>query len=124
MNPDVALAEAVGVETWKHGDDLCDCVFQRIGEWSNPYLGTVHQVRFCCAWARLREVWPDLFRDTFTGDQRAWNGEDDMPRALWVRQVAISMGITIPEARSLLKDREPPKGIRRPKAKRKWWQWR
>ena len=120
---EVRVAYDSAVAEWKHGDDLCDCTFQRIGEWSNPYLGTVHQVRFCCAWARLREMWPDLFRET-QGEQMAWNGEDAMPRALWHRQVALAMGIDVPEARTLLADREPPRGIRRPKAKRSWWQWR
>ena len=27
-----------GVE-WEYHDDLCDCTYQRIGFWTNPYIG-------------------------------------------------------------------------------------
>lgn len=123
---DTLLAEAVGAAEWVHGDDLCDCVFQRIAKWENPYLGATYQVRFCCAWKRLQEMWPDLFRET-QGTQQAWNGESDMPRALWHRQVALAMGLTVPEAREMLRESEPPKGQPRPqprpKARRRKWPW-
>ena len=45
-----AIAEALAIASipeiqWKHGDDLCDCTFQRIGFWTNPYLAKTLQVR-------------------------------------------------------------------------------
>lgn len=125
MNALLDVLNATETE-WKHGDDLCDCTFQRIGKWENPYIGATYQVRLCCAWARLQEVWPDLFRET-QGEQQAWNGEDDMPRALWHRQIALATGKSLPETRQMLSESVPPQGQPRPRPKvrkkRAWWQF-
>lgn len=94
-----SILAPVGEVEWKHGDDRCDCTFQRIGYWQNPYLGVAHEIRLCCAWARLRELWPDLFRDYVTNEPRDWDGAADMPRALWHRQVAIREGVPLADVR-------------------------
>ena len=45
---------------WEHGDDLCDCTFQRIGYWTNPYLARTMEVRLCCIWKILAEQNPEI----------------------------------------------------------------
>ena len=49
--------------TWTHGDDLCNCTFQRIGDWSNPYLALTRRVRVCCLEQRMLEGNEDLVQD-------------------------------------------------------------
>ena len=94
---------------WKHGDDLCDCTFQRIGMWKNPYLAETLEVRMCCIWAELYKQFPQFVR-TIPGyfDDNAgewitepmeWNGETEMPRALHFRQVSRKLGVSLDEAR-------------------------
>lgn len=113
----LSIAELPEVQ-WKHGDDLCDCVFQRIGMWKNPYLATTQEIRLCCVWAELGKMFPDFVRtipgyfnentqrwDTNPWD---WNGETEMPKALWHRQLARKLGCTVAEARAM--SLEPPAG--------------
>ena len=117
----LAIAGLPDVE-WTHGDDLCDCIFQRIGLWKNPYLAETLEVRMCCIWAELYKQFPDFVR-TIPGywldnEQRwetvpwEWNGETDMPTYLWYRHLARKQGRTVGEIRAEYADRdaERPRG--------------
>lgn len=112
-----------GIE-WEHDDDLCDCTYQRIGFWTNPYLGETLKYRFCCIWAKFAEMFPDFVQVIpayFDGNSRRyiegcapWDGESDMPRAIWYRQLAHQQGRSLTEIRAEYADLEPPKGVKRP----------
>ena len=105
---------------WKMHDDLCDHIYQRIGQWTNPYLGSTHELRLCCIWAKLYEQYPEYVRDipgwfdhntnTWQEGQLEWNGEDVMPRAIWYRQLAVKEGRPLSEIRAEYADQEPPQG--------------
>ncbi len=109
--------------TWDYDDDLCDCTFQRIGYWTNPYLARTMKVRFCCLWAELAKTYPHLIQEIpafdnyntheWESEPHQWNGEDDMPRALWYRQLAVRKGLSLETIRNLYADKQPPKGWRR-----------
>lgn len=90
-------------ESWDHQDDLCDCVFQRIGYWMNPYIGETLEVRWCCVWKELFALIPEIasFIRTTKHEPAEWNGETEMPRAIHVRQVANDQGVSVAEAREL-----------------------
>ena len=110
----LALQEALEIlqnahteDAWDHQDDRCDCTFQRIGYWSNPYIGETLEVRMCCIWKELYKQFPEYVRVT-KGEPAQWNGEADMPRSIWVRQLANETGLSVSEARCL--NLEPPKG--------------
>lgn len=111
----LALEEALAIvdakEAWNVNDDLCDCPNQRTFAISNPYHGVTEEVRLCCLFAELRRHWPEHFRTTVQ-EPAEWNGETDMPKSLWHRQLATELGMTVSQARSM--GLEPPKG--RPKA--------
>ncbi len=96
---------------WNVQDDLCDCVYQRVNTWWNPYIGEFLETRLCCVWAKFEEMWPELFRRT-KSEPAMWNGEADMPPAIWHRQMANHLGVPLAEARTLAGP--APKG--RPKA--------
>ena len=112
---------------WEHGDDLCDCTFQRIGYWANPYIGRTLEFRLCCSWAKLIELHPELQEfareipafDNYNIGQwetkpAPWDSEDeDMPYALWHRQLAVQQGITVAEARERYGHLQPPKRVQR-----------
>ncbi len=95
---------------WRDHDDLCDCTFQRVCQWTNPYFGT-HEERLCCIWAKLHEMFPGCSRDIpayFDINEQAWktkledwNAEFDMPAAVWHRHLAAKRGISVSEARAL-----------------------
>lgn len=119
----VAALGALPETIWLHDDDACDCTFQRIGLWKNPYLGETLEVRMCCIWAELYKLFPQFVRTTpayLTGDDewqpgaREWDGEADMPRAIWYRQLAQMTGRTLPEIRAAYANQEAPKGKPRP----------
>jgi hypothetical protein len=106
-------------------DDECDCLFQRIGWWTNAHLGRTMEFRLCCAWAKLIELHPELAAfvreipahdnpntGQYETEPLAWNGEDDMPRGLWYRQLAAKTGLPLPEVRREYDHLEPPKGDR------------
>lgn len=105
---------------WEHGDDLCDCSFQRISYWMNPYLGETEKIRLCCLYKELEDSFPHLFQhikgywdeneNEWIMGQMEWNGEDDMPRALWNRQLAIREGLPVEVIRERTRLLEPPKG--------------
>lgn len=107
---------------WTNQDDLCDCTFQRIGEWTNPYLGSTLRVRFCCVWEEFQRQWPQHFEvidagyDHNTGEYvrepMEWNGEADMPRSFWYRQIQKITGQSLDRIRAQYGDQEPPKGWR------------
>ncbi len=107
---------------WVHGDDLCDCTFQRIGFWTNPYIARTYEVRLCCMWADLGKMFPDNIReinastDLNTGElvdePMVWNGEADMPRDIWYRQLAVVRGESLETVREKFADIEPPKGVK------------
>lgn len=107
---------------WNHDDDACDCTFQRIGMWKNPYLGETLEVRMCCIWAELYKLFPQFVRVTpayLVEDEawettvREWDGEGDMPRSIWYRQLARKEGISLAEARVRYAHLDPPKGTPR-----------
>ncbi len=127
---DTAIADVVAAmggtlseDIWTHEDDACDCTFQRVGLWKNPYLGETLHVRWCCIWAELYRLFPQFVRVTpayLSGEDewqpgvREWDGESDMPRAIWYRQLRRQTGRTLPEIREAYGSMEPPKGRTRP----------
>jgi len=125
----ILTAEIPGIE-WVHGDDLCDCTFQRIGEWTNPYIASTLRVRFCCIWEELFKQFPEFVQripayydgnsKRFVAEPWDWDAEYDMPRALWHRHVAAKEGWVRPlaEIRAEKADEEPPKAVRRQRAAR------
>ncbi len=109
---------------WDVNDDACDCVFQRIGFWTNPYIGETQEVRLCCIWEELYKLFPQHVRRTkafydynaneWSPGPRQWNGEADMPPSIWYRHVANRDNITVAEARERYAHLSPPVGIPRP----------
>ena len=108
---------------WATGDDKCDCIFQRIGFWTNPYLAVTHEIRLCCLYAEFAKVWPDIFRTTqaywdgniaeWVENPAPWDNEDSpMPVSIWHRQIARKTGKTLAEVRAKYRGRESE----RPKA--------
>ena len=105
---------------WRDHDDLCDCTFQRVCQWTNPHLGTTHEERLCCIWAKIHEMFPGCSRDIpayfdinaqeWVPEVVPWNGEFDMPPALWHRQIARVLGISVAEAREHPLAKGPPRG--------------
>jgi hypothetical protein len=105
---------------WMHGDDLCDCSFQRIGEWTNPYIAKTLRVRFCCIWEELHKQYPDFVQtipgyfdendDKIVTDPAEWDGDTDMPRALWHRQIQAVTNRPLDEIRKKFAHLDPPKG--------------
>lgn len=112
-------------EFWDVQDDKCDCTYQRIGMWTNPYLAETLEVRMCCIWAELYKLFPDKVRVTpafldynrneWSPELREWDGEGDMPESMWFRQLAKKHGKTVSEIRQEYKERmdEKPKGVKR-----------
>ena len=108
---------------WGPYDDLCDCVFQRIQWMTNPYIGRTMEVRMCCIWAELYKMFPQFMRDipgydvqnvrtkTYEAKPAEWNGEFDMPRAIWHRQLAVQMNLPLSRVRELYGDQEPPRRV-------------
>ena len=124
LSPAIIQALSIGMlpdVQWKVHDDLCDCVYQRIGMWTNPYLAETLEVRMCCIWAKIYELFPEYVRnvpafwdynaDEWVTEPAEWNGEDDMPAAIWHRQIARKQDISVAEARAL--NLPAPKGKRR-----------
>jgi hypothetical protein len=114
LSPAVVEMLATGnlpTTAWETHDDLCDCTYQRIGMWTNPYLAETLEVRMCCIWADLYKQYPDYVRTVpgywddnakeWVTEPMEWNGEDDMPDAIWVRHLARKYDITVQEARAL-----------------------
>ena len=112
--------------TWNGLDDGCDCSFQRVGFFTNPYLAETLEVRFCCFWAEWHKEHPEWVRTTpafreynrneWVTEPADWNGEADMPSALWYRQLARQQDRPIAEIRAEYqhRDSERPKGRGQP----------
>ncbi len=127
LSPAIVQALALGSLPdiqWKQNDDLCDCVYQRVGMYTNPYLAETLEIRMCCIWEEIYKVFPEHVRlvpafwnyntDEWVTEPMEWNGEDDMPVSIWHRQLARQRGISVAEARSL--NLPAPKGqLRQPK---------
>ena len=109
---------------WLHGDDLCDCTFQRIGEWTNAYLGKTLRVRMCCIWSELYKQFPQFVQDIdasydyntheWVKEPQAWDSPDsDMPTYLWYRQLAQLEGRALSDVRDEYSERqhERPKAL-------------
>ena len=114
----LALEQALQIiqaqDTWNAEDDLCECVYQRIGYWNNPYIGETLEVRLCCVWAEIEKAYPQFFRRTQI-EPAEWNGEADMPRSIWLRQMAAVGNIPLQIMRDSATG-DPPKGTpRKPK---------
>ena len=113
LSPGVIEALTIGSlpdVQWKHEDDLCDCTFQRIGMWKNPYLAETLEIRLCCVWEELAKQYPEFVRTVpgyWNDNERKWetkpwewNGESEMPKAIWYRQLARSQGRPLAEIRA------------------------
>ena len=119
--PNILLAlETLPEVRWIHGDDLCDCTFQRIGWWTNPYIGKTLTVRLCCIWAEIYKQYPEFVQEIDAFDYSGefligtanWDGElHDMPRYLWYRQLATRTGKSLEQIRIEYRDKEPPKSL-------------
>ena len=122
-----ALIEAMSIGSlpdveWKQGDDLCDCTYQRLGSWTNPYIGETLEVRWCCIWAELGKQFPEFVRtvpasydhnqERWITQTRAWDGEAEMPKAIWYRHLARKLDRPLSEIRAEYsqKDHLRPKG--------------
>lgn len=111
---------------WNVNDDACDCVFQRIGFFTNPYIGETLEVRLCCIWEEIHKLFPQHVRRTkafydynaneWVPGSWDWNGEHEMPRSTWYRQMANRDGISVAEARERYAHLVPPAGVPRPQA--------
>ena len=119
-----AATELLPEVRWTHGDDLCNCTFQRIGEWTNPYLGRTLRVRFCCIWKELYKQYPEFVQEipaywddnesAFIPTPMDWDSEDaEMPKHLWHRQVAIREGKALEQVRQELRGKTPPQPVAR-----------
>lgn len=121
----LSISELPDVQ-WLNEDDLCDCTFQRIGMWKNPYLAETLEIRLCCVWAELAKQYPDFVRTIpgYWDDNNKewitqpwdWNGESAMPKALWLRQLARKQDRPLSEIREEYADLDHlrPKGEVRP----------
>ena len=115
---------------WQVDDDLCDCPFQRIRWWTNPYLSKTTEIRLCCFYKKLGEMFPelavfmrdiDMFDDYkkegkdegdryhWTDRVLEWTADSDMPRALWYRQIQTLTGMDLEVIRTTFQNQEPPK---------------
>lgn len=122
MEADVLQALLSGTESalpihWVQGDDLCDCMEERIGEWTNPYTGHTLQVRLCCIWKKIYAMFPQFVQDVpayynvnlneWVKTPAEWDSEDmDMPLGLWYRQVARQTGKPLSQVRAELKGKD------------------
>ena len=110
---------------WIIGDNLCDCMFQRIADWNNPYLGRTQRLRLCCAWERILDLigregivqmlpYFDPNRATYNAEPAPWDSHDmEMPVAFWHRQMAVQQGKSVSQIREEYagRENERPKAI-------------
>lgn len=121
----LSALEHLPEDTWEVDDDACDCTFQRIGMWANPYIGKTLEVRMCCIWKQLYELFPGKVREIpgyrdqsgeWQTEPAAWDGESDMPASIWYRQLANQQGRSVADVRDeyRMRDSERPRGTPRP----------
>ena len=117
---DLMAALSVGAAPdvrWIEGDGLCDCTFQRVGEWTNPYIAKTLRVRLCCIWEELYRQYPqyvqridayyDSNRERYISEPREWdNPTAPMPVSYWHRHLAAKHGKTLDEIRAEYAGRE------------------
>jgi hypothetical protein len=110
---------------WEHGDDLCDCTFQRIGYWTNPYLARTMEIRMCCWYKALVEIHPELGAfireipafDNYNTNQWEtepydWSSQEaDMPAAIWYRHLSAKTGKPLSEIRKEYAHLNPPRRV-------------
>ncbi len=95
---------------FQHGDDQCNCTFQDVREWTNPYLGRTLRARMCCIYGELFRQFPQFVQDipahydaathSWVPDPQPWDSEDaDMPEYLWHRHKAALTGKALAEVR-------------------------
>lgn len=112
----LGVAAIPGVH-WIQEDDECDCIFQRICEWTNPYIARTLRVRLCCIWAEFHKQFPqyvqeipayyDMNRHRYVEEPAPWDSPDmPMPLAIWYRQQAVLSGLSLSEVREQLAGRE------------------
>ena len=115
--PSLPMEEDFPEVRWIIGDDLCDCTFQRIGWWTNPYLGETLEVRLCCIWEEIYKQFPEhvrripgYFNDNtgrFEAGTRTWDSDEaDMPVSFWFRQLARRTGRSLESIRQEYRGRE------------------
>lgn len=119
-----ALVDALGINLpdaiWMTGDDLCDCTYQRVCQFTNPYLAETHELRFCCLWAELAKDYPQFVRTIpafwnyniheWETQPREWDStETDMPTDIWYRQLARKTGRPLAEIREEYQHRKDEK---------------
>jgi hypothetical protein len=129
LSPAIIEALAIGNlpdQQWDVQDDLCDCTYQRIGMWKNIYLAETLEVRLCCLWAELYKQYPQFLRvipaywnentKEWETEPKEWNGESEMPKAIWYRHLARKLGRTVADIRAEYADRDElrPKGTPKP----------
>ena len=107
-------------DTWDVNDDLCDCTYQRMGYWNNPYIGETYEVRLCCLYAEFEKQWPQYFKRTQI-EPAEWDGEQDMPRSIYARQLSKLHGIPLEDARGIAAD--PPRGKPKPEPRYLYLKW-
>lgn len=114
---------------WLHGDDACDCTFQRIGEWTNPYIARTQRIRLCCLFKELAKQYPQFFqeipayydsnRHQWRREPQEWDSDEmDMPVYLWYRQIAALSGKPLGEIRRKYEMRKSDRPKRISKAER------
>lgn len=102
---------------WLPGDDLCNCTFQRIGDWTNPYLARTLRVRLCCIWGEIYKQYPeyvevipayyDSNRHAWETEPAPWDSESSaMPLFLWYRQMEAQTGKSLDQIRDEYRGRE------------------
>lgn len=118
------MSSGIPEDPWQADDDQCDCTFQRIGWWTNPYIGRTLKVRLCCIWAEIYKQYPQFVQEipafmnynegehVYEGEPRPWSSTDmDMPRAVWYRQLAVQMNMPLSWVRENFSNQEPPKRV-------------
>ncbi len=117
----LALEQAIRIieaqDTWDVNDDLCDCTYQFMSYYNNPYIGETYEVRLCCLYAEFEKQYPQFFKRVQI-EPAEWNGESDMPRSIYHRQLSKLHGLSVSEARMIAG--ETPRGKPRASKPQMW----
>jgi hypothetical protein len=112
----LAVADMPAVH-WIADDGLCDCTFQRVCEWTNPYFAKTLRVRLCCIWAELYKQYPQFVQDIpayydanrhrYVMEPAEWdNPTAPMPVSAWHRYLAAKEGKPLAQIRQEYAGRE------------------